>query len=348
MLLWYLLRQVDRSRFQLGLVCLQRGELLSDLPADVPVWVAPKHFSLWEKVRHKFGDNPITAVIRQAQQTFRADVWYLNTMTMPFLLPLAREAGVPVVTHFHELPLSFSFVKSTEMKALLDQSALLLGCSESTSEALRQVGAERVETLHSFIDPDRIRVPEGRPAELRRSLGIPPEAFVWVFSGTTSERKGFDLLPDVALELADPNVHLVWVGERLDDGAAWYTAQRCQRAGPTPIHLVGKQTADYYAYLALGNGFALPSRQDPFPLVMLEAATLGLPIVAFPSGGVREFVQAGMGEVVDSWNVRDLVAAMRRVQSGEQRSDANRSRERAAKFTVAEQVPRWHALMARF
>lgn len=348
MLLWYLLRHVDRSRFQLGLVCLQRGELVEDLPADVPVWVAPRHFSLWQKVRHRFGDNPITAVIRRAQRSFRADVWYLNTMTMPFLLPLAREAGVPVVTHFHELPLSFGFVKSAEMKALLDESALLLGCSESTSAALREVGAERVETLHSFIDPDRIWVPAGRPAELRQHLGIPPEAFVWVFSGTTSERKGFDLLPNIARELADPAVHLVWVGQRLDDGSVYHTEQRCGRAGPTPIHLVGKQTSDYYAHLAMGNGFLLSSRQDPFPLVMLEAALLGLPIVGFPSGGVAEFVREGMGEVVDSWNVRDLVAAMRRVQAGAIPLNAERSRRRAAEFTVAAQVPRWHELMAQF
>jgi glycosyltransferase involved in cell wall biosynthesis len=348
MLLWYLLKHYDRSRFQLGLVCLQRGELVDDLPADVPVWIAPKHFSIWQKVRHRFGDNPITAVIRQAQRTFRADVWYLNTMTMPFLLPLAREAGVPVVTHFHELPLSFGFVKSAEMRSLLDESALLLGCSESTSEALREVGAERVETLHSFIDPDRIRVPDGRPAELLRSLGIPPDDFVWVLSGTTSERKGFDLLPDIARELADPRAHLVWVGQRLDDGSVYHTEQRCQRVNSTRIHLVGKQTDDYYAYLAMGNGFLLSSRQDPFPLVMLEAATLGLPIVGFPSGGVSEFVRDGMGEVVDSWNVRDLVAAMRRVQSGTTPTDAERSRQRAAAFTVARQLPRWHELMARF
>jgi glycosyltransferase involved in cell wall biosynthesis len=348
MMLWYLLQHVDRRRFQLGLVCLQSGELLRDLPADVPVWVAPKHFTLWQKVRHKLGHNPITAVIRQAQQRFRADVWYLNTMTMPFLLPLAREAGVPVVTHFHEMPLSFGFVKSLEMKALFEESALLLGCSEVTSDAIRQGGGQPVETLHSFIDPGRVRVPDGRPAALRQALGIPPDAFVWVFSGTTSERKGFDLLPDIARELHDPNVHLVWVGQRLDDGSVYHTEQRCRQAGPTPIHLVGKQTDNYYAYLALGNGFVLASRQDPFPLVMIEAAQLGLPIVAFPSGGVTEFVQPGLGEVVDSWNVRDLVAAMRRIQTGAVPTHADASRRRAATFTVERQLPRWHELMARF
>jgi hypothetical protein len=37
-------------------------------------------------------------------------------------------------------------------------------------------------------------------------------------SGMTSEGKGFDMLPDIAEELNDPNVHLIWVGARVDDG----------------------------------------------------------------------------------------------------------------------------------
>ena len=46
--------------------------------------------------------------------------------------------------------------------------------------------------------------------------------------------------------------------------------------------------------------FALVSREDPFPLVCLEAALLGLPILCFANaGGVPEFLKTDSGFVVD-------------------------------------------------
>jgi glycosyltransferase involved in cell wall biosynthesis len=56
--------------------------------------------------------------------------------------------------------------------------------------------------------------------------------------------------------------------------------------------------------------FALPSREDPFPLVMLEAATHGLPTVCFAqAGGAPEFVGADAGVVVPYLDVDAFAAA---------------------------------------
>ncbi len=349
MMLWSMLRHFDRRRFQAGLICFQPGELLSDLPPDVPAWVAPYHLSSFQKMRNQLGFSPVKATIRRAHREFKPDVWYLNTMTLPETLALAPELGVPLITHFHEMPLSYAFINATEMQQVVTYSSLLIGCSEATSEGIRQAGGgEKVATLHSFIDTSAIKPAPARARELRASLGIPEGDFVWVMSGTTSERKGFDLWPDLALLLNDPHIHLVWLGSRLDNGSVWYTERRCAGVFSTKIHLVGKQEADYHAYLEMADGFVLTSRQDPFPLVMIEAAYLGLPVVSFPSGGVSEFVQPGMGEVVDSWNLPDLVAAMRRVMTHQTPFDAGVAKQRAARFDVARQLPRWEELLSSF
>jgi glycosyltransferase involved in cell wall biosynthesis len=51
--------------------------------------------------------------------------------------------------------------------------------------------------------------------------------------------------------------------------------------------------------MASANIFVLTSREDPFPLVCLEAASLGKPIICFDqSGGMPEFVSNGCGYVV--------------------------------------------------
>jgi glycosyltransferase involved in cell wall biosynthesis len=62
--------------------------------------------------------------------------------------------------------------------------------------------------------------------------------------------------------------------------------------------------------------FALVSREDPFPLVMLEAAFAGKPVVCFEgAGGAPEFVEPDAGFVVpylDVGAMADRVAQLLR------------------------------------
>jgi glycosyltransferase involved in cell wall biosynthesis len=259
---------------------------------------------------------------------------------------VAKEFSIKVITHFHELPLTYFYLNSADMKNIITYSQLLIGCSQVTANAIEQAGGKNVALLYSFIDPAKvIRRPE-RSAKLRDALGIPEDTFVWVASGMTSERKGFDLLPDIAEAIDNPKVHIIWVGGRIDDGMVYYTEQRC--ANPktkTKIHLVGQQKEDYYPYLDIGNGFLLTSRQDPFPLVMIEAALLGKPIVSFPSGGISEFVQDGMGLVTDDISVGQMAVAMRKVMDGDITLNSQKSQERAHEFDVENGYRNWTQLM---
>ena len=51
--------------------------------------------------------------------------------------------------------------------------------------------------------------------------------------------------------------------------------------------------------MRLADVFVLTSREDPYPLACLEAATLGKPIVCFEqAGGMPEFVEKDCGTVV--------------------------------------------------
>ena len=53
--------------------------------------------------------------------------------------------------------------------------------------------------------------------------------------------------------------------------------------------------------------FLLPSREDPFPLVCLEAADCGVPIICFASaGGMPAFVGSGCGSVAPFEDVQEM------------------------------------------
>jgi len=342
MMLLYIIRQIDRSRFDIGIVSFANGELLKDFPSDIPVFIAPKKYNFSQKIQFHLGANPTLNYLRKIHKEFKADFWYMNTIMLPEAVSVSKEFPVKLITHFHELPLTYANLSGTDMKNLIDYSDLLIGCSQVTCKAIEQTGGKNVALLHSFIDTEKVVQNSERTAEIREKLGIPKDDYIWILSGMTSERKGFDLLPDIAEELNEPNIHLIWVGDKLSDGLVYHTEQRCLNTkSKTHIHLVGKQKEDYYNYLSMGNGFLLTSRQDPFPLVMIEAALLGKPIVAFPSGGVCEFIEEGMGFVTDDISVKQMVQAMREVMNGQIAVNPVKSKERAGQFNVKKGYENW-------
>lgn len=63
---------------------------------------------------------------------------------------------------------------------------------------------------------------------------------------------------------------------------------------------------NYYCAMDI---FALPSREDPFPLVMLKAGAYGLATVCFAhSGGGPEFVSEDSGLIADYLDTQQFAA----------------------------------------
>lgn len=65
-------------------------------------------------------------------------------------------------------------------------------------------------------------------------------------------------------------------------------------------------------FYAAADVFLLPSREDPFPLVAMEAAAFGVPIIAFKgAGGISEHVAKwNAGVVVDYLSIVELAKAV--------------------------------------
>ena len=137
-------------------------------------------------------------------------------------------------------------------------------------------------------------------------------------AGTIDWRKGPDLFIQLATEVRRRSrepVAFVWVGGRLE-GPEWIRVHSdMERAGADHVHFVGTHW-DPMPWFRAADLFVLTSREDPYPLVALEHAAMGHPVVSYRSGGIDELLTAagreaalGMVDHLDVGAMADRVLA---------------------------------------
>jgi len=73
-------------------------------------------------------------------------------------------------------------------------------------------------------------------------------------------------------------------------------------------------SSKYYHYYELADVVILPSRKDPFPLVMLETGIMKKPFIGSRTGGIAEFIDDGVnGFLFEPGNADDLADKIRYV-----------------------------------
>ncbi len=231
---------------------------------------------------------------------------------------LGRWLGVP----------STITMRGTEVRHARDPAlvgglrAALQGASRvfAVSDSLRRVA------LGLGIAPDRVRVvgngvdlarfqPMPR-AEARRQLQLPADAKVLVTVGALVERKGFhrviELLP--ALRAAHPGLTYLVVGGASPEGdISAQLRQQVQTLGLTEaVRFLGPLAPEALRVpLSAADLFVLPTRNEGWANVLLEAMACGLPVVASDVGGNAEVVSLpALGIVVPFGDPAALLAAV--------------------------------------
>jgi glycosyltransferase involved in cell wall biosynthesis len=222
---------------------------------------------------------------------------HANTLIMIPEAIAARTSGAPVFLYVHEiLP---EGAKGAVAGRLIRLAARrVLTNSETSLAALRRAGVPAEMAYYGTEVP----------AETAR--GPVDGRFVVGVLGNVTRRKGTDVFV-AAAELVRrelPQAEFRIVGPCPDGPERpWAEAVVARATASGMRHGV---TSDPFSELADWDVLALPSRSEPFGLVLTEAMAIGLPVVATRIDGPREIVTPETGLLVDVDDARGLADAI--------------------------------------
>lgn len=315
LLLRFLKKLVERTDVHVHILLKHGGPLAEEFERLAPTFYAYPPVGRRQRAWRRFlrqVDSRVGMLPHLAGETY--DLIVSNTITNGDLLAALAAMGCPIVTYAHELEIGISMYTTPEAFALtLRHTDFFMACSRVQREryiANYRLDPARIDYLPSLLPEETSQTGAllGQSDPLRRRLGLPNDALLVGCMGTFDWRKGIDVFVQLArrvpVAIAGKPVVFVWVGGSHGQVEYKTVAEDVRRLGLGERVLFVENQPNPLDYMTCFDVFALPSREEPYPLVVLEAALLEKPIVCFDqSGGAREVVHDDAGVVCDYLDV---------------------------------------------
>jgi glycosyltransferase involved in cell wall biosynthesis len=187
-----------------------------------------------------------------------------------------------------------------------------IGVSESACEFLKHLGAANTQVIYNGIDTS---IFERKDTNCRQKLGISNDDIIITFVGRLIYAKGAqDLISALSrIKNTAPNAKLLIVG----DGP--YRTELEKLARQTDCHssilFLGQKNQDEVIdVLSATDIFVNPSYSEGLGISVLEAASIGLPIIATDVGGTREIITTDKtGILIKAGDVEQLAEELLRL-----------------------------------
>jgi glycosyltransferase involved in cell wall biosynthesis len=274
-------------------------------------------FPGWSNWTVRAGVRAHRSVFRliRSDPPIRPDVMFVHTQ-VPAVLLGTWMRRIPTVVSLDATPLQFDQLgtlyrhergadsverlKHRMNRRCFERAAHIVTWSEWAKRGLVDgygIDPQRITAIAPGVNLDR-----WRPRQERRHTDGRVRV---LFVGADLQRKGGDVLIQAVRELRradsmDVELHLVT------------TASIDPEPGVVVHEGVGPNSAELIALYQSADIFCLPTLGDCLPMVLAEAAAVGLPLVASDVGAVGEIVRSGeTGELMRPGDVTGLVGALR-------------------------------------
>jgi glycosyltransferase involved in cell wall biosynthesis len=330
-----ILRHIDRSQFEPHLYLVSRtGEFLSQVPDDVSITA--------------FDDEPTSGGvyfpgrIRRAQIAHFAktlaskqiDVVYDRTPHMTLVAsPACQRSSIPHLSTVVSNPADdlrdnigrFRRLKYRVLKRAYRNANRVIANSEPLADACRDfcgLPADQVTVLPNGFDFHQICDLAVEQVNLQ---DVPSGTFHIAAAGRLEECKGFDILLDAINELVNVRDHLkivVSIAGRgfLEDQLNHLADQHCLEQ---VVRFVGF-LENPYPLIRSADLFCLTSRYEGMPNVLVEAMSLGVPVLSVDCPhGPRDILQGGeLGTLTPNQDVQSIADGIEQAMTPDPARDA--------------------------
>ena len=300
----------NHTRYPLKVLLLGLGSLTRDYAQLAPTFVMHRDYADFrykdELVEFLTGEYLVCYVNTVASGRF-AHLYdqFPNISTVPIILHVHEMEGV-IREHSHSFdclrPRVTSYIAVSEaIKSTLTRSFAISSNRIFVSNAFIK---PTVESLHDIISLRQTT---------REGLGVSTSSFVVMGAGTVYPRKGPDLflaVADQVLQRRDgADILFIWIGSGADLSKMMSESSHPRFEGR--LRFLGFRE-DASRLLAAADVFCLTSREDPFPLVSLEAAQYGVPTLFFKdASGISDFIRDDAGVAIPSFDTALMANAIR-------------------------------------
>jgi glycosyltransferase involved in cell wall biosynthesis len=292
-----IIRRLNRQRFSPELCCLKDpGELGQGLAEEIPVHhhlLSNKYdLRVWPRLTHLLRERQVDAVITVGA----GDKMFWGRLA-------ARRVGVPaVLSALHSTGWPDGVGRLNRMLTPITDSFIAVAGSHGQFLAKNlRIPEDRVAVIPNGVDTNRY-APTPEVSQIRREFGLGPTDPVLGIVAALRPEKNHELFLDVAARIVRklPTARFLIVG---DGPCRPQIKERAQRLGLSSHVIFTGSRPDVPRLLAAMDVFGLTSRIEANPLSILEAMSVGRPVVATNVGSIHEAVIEGQtGFLVEPGN----------------------------------------------
>ena len=293
MILFNIIEKLDRTKFEIGVVISHKGgDLIDDLPKDISLFYLESKFNLWDKVRFHLGEDVMLNRLKEIQNKFKSDIWYINTITNALFLKYSNHFSVFSFLHVHENLYSLGGLSIKETQIILNNVDHFVACSDLIGKQLSSITNKPRTIISSFIDKnfiDSCLLDYTKPAKNKIKI---------IGSGTICHIKGVEIFVEISKLFSPLAYEFVWIGKWSNTGYSEVLKRKISSNGNSTIKIINEiNPQDYIREISSADLFLSCSREESMGLVMMEAIYCGVPVLATDSGGSSLIVNDQNGKV---------------------------------------------------